>query len=83
METTNYKPAQFVKDWLPNVKKRLISHYAQGRSVASFMDENFHEALAAFAEAQRVECEEAYEFSNFGYVSEAILNAPMPEPKTE
>ena len=50
-----------------------------------FSAQYFAEALATFAEAQKQECANAYAKCDWRIMSEydTILNAPMPEPKTE
>jgi len=86
----NYTPAQFVRDYLPDYRKRLIDCFGSKTisGMESIMEENdfliryFSEALEAFAGAQREECAKAIltdAARNHGCYG-AVLDAPMPEP---
>jgi hypothetical protein len=95
MENKNYDPAQFVKDWLPDYETKLVLITNEYVSIGQRLTKNakeylrqimtekyFHEALEAFAEAQKVECYKEFLKTYAPYseitAQKAILNAPTP-----
>jgi hypothetical protein len=64
----NYTLAQFVKDWLPDYGNRVKEameyeqeHFSpEFRTLDSFYEYNFPEAIQAFAKAQRYLCAERF-----------------------
>jgi len=98
METRIYTPAQFVKEWLPNYNEREKYFFSKIQHVSEigFTDFAFSDALGAFAESQREECQLIMDnFIEKGnkkddnimrrckelYNKRAILFAPTPQPK--
>ena len=102
MKETIYTPEQLVKNWLPDYKTRREEHINEMETIAKhsrvnvmsyemiddFILKHFHEALEAFAEAQREECAKVelgtYDWCKVSgemFIKQtAILNAPMPKP---
>lgn len=93
-------PREFVKAWLPNYwdryRKYSINKCNESSSYYTvdfkeWIEENFDEALTAFAKAQRIACMDAIgngegEGRGSGRISavvarDRVFKAPMPTPK--
>jgi len=74
---TNYTQVEFIKDWLPNYKSKLNECHD-----LDWHDKHFHEALAAFATAQKEAC--ISKLNQHYYLpdmfKDTILSASMPKP---
>ena len=91
-----YTPFQFVKDWIPDYKDRIRSGEQDEDFEQNIVDALFKEAVEAFADAQREECqiilnqtweegnnndmEDVYERFRFMYYNDVLMFAPTPKP---